>query len=376
MSQDKAEPEKQTPIYVTQPLLPPLEEFVPYLEQIWDSKWLTNNGPFHQQLEQALCDYLGVKHVSLFASGTMALITALQSLRITGEVITTPYSFVATAHSLLWNGIKPVFVDIDPITLNLDPDKIEAAITPQTTAIMPVHCYGHPCDVRRIEKIADNYGLKVIYDAAHAFAVEDSNGSVLNHGDLSVLSFHATKVFNTFEGGAIVCHDAKTKQRIDHLKNFGFADEVTVVAAGINGKMSEINAAFGLLQLKGIDSALQKRRDIDAQYRAALAGIKGIDCVSACGEQVANHAYFPILVQADYPLTRDQLFQKMRDNGIHVRRYFYPLISDFPMYRGMPSAAHANLPVAKRVAEQVICLPIYPELSKEQVALIVGLIAG
>jgi dTDP-4-amino-4,6-dideoxygalactose transaminase len=370
------EPKKSPPIYVTQPLLPPLEEFIPYLQQIWESKRLTNNGPFHQQLEQALCDYLGVKHVALFTSGTVALITALQTLRITGEVITTPYSFVATAHSLLWNGIKPVFVDVDPISLNLDPGRIEAAITPQTTAIMPVHCYGHPCDVDRIEKIADNYGLKVIYDAAHAFGVQLRNDSVLNHGDLSVLSFHATKVFNTFEGGAIVCHDAKTKQRIDHLKNFGFVDEVTVVAPGINGKMSEINAAFGLLQLKGIDAALLKRKTIDAQYRETLAGVKGIHCLSVTGEKVSNYAYFPILVQPDYPLSRDQLYQKLHDNGIYARRYFYPLISDFPMYRGMLSAAHANLPVARKVSEQVICLPIYPALSGEQVNSIVKLVAG
>src|SRR3990167_6599182 len=256
------------PIYVTQPSLPELEEFIPYLRQIWDSKWLTNSGPFHQQLEQALCDYLGVKHLALFTNGTIALVTALQALRITGEVITTPYSFVAKAHSLLWNGIKPVFVDVDPNTLNLDPARIEAAITPQTTAIMPVHCYGHPCDTQAIQKIADNYKLKVIYDAAHAFGVKDEGGSVLRHGDLSVLSFHATKVFNTFEGGAIICPDAKTKQRIDHLKNFGFVDEVTVVAPGINAKMSEVNAAFGLLQLKHIDKALARRREIDAIYRS------------------------------------------------------------------------------------------------------------
>jgi len=368
--------QKTPPIYVTQPLLPPLEEFIPYLQQIWDSKWLTNNGPFHQQLERALCDYLGVKHIALFTSGTVALITALQTLRITGEVITTPYSFVATAHSLLWNGIKPVFVDIDPITLNLDPGRIEAAITPQTTAIMPVHCYGHPCDVDHIEKIADNYGLKVIYDAAHAFGVQCQDGSVLNHGDLSVLSFHATKVFNTFEGGAIVCHDAKTKQRIDHLKNFGIVDEVTVVAPGINGKMSEINAAFGLLQLKRIDEALQKRKAIDSRYRDTLAGVKGIHCISVAGEKAANYAYFPILVQPDYPLSRDALYQELQDNGIYARRYFYPLISDFPMYRGMPSAAHANLPVARKVAEQVICLPIYPALDCETVNRIITLVAG
>ncbi|RIZ72151.1 MAG: DegT/DnrJ/EryC1/StrS family aminotransferase, partial [Methylococcales bacterium] len=312
------------PIYVTQPLLPDLADFIPYLEQIWASKRLTNSGPFHQQLEQSLCDYLGVKHLCLFANGTLALVTALQALRITGEVITTPYTFAATGHALLWNGIKPVFVDIDPVTLNLDPDKIEAAISPQTTAIMPVHCYGQPCDVIAIQKIADNYGLKVIYDAAHAFAVQYQGRSVLNHGDLSILSFHATKVFNTFEGGAIICHDAKTKQRIDHLKNFGFADEVTVVAPGINGKMSEINAAFGLLQLKGIDEALEKRKWVDTIYRQCLATIKGIVCPLGMGEKATNYAYFPILVQSDYPLTRDALYQKFRDNNVQVRRYFYP----------------------------------------------------
>lgn len=367
---------RKTPIYVTQPYMPPLEEFIPYLEKIWESKCLTNNGPFHQQLEQALCEHLGVKHLALFANGTLALITALQSLRINGEVITTPYSFVATAHSLLWNGIKPVFVDIDPVTLNLDPDKIEAAITPQTTAIMPVHCYGHPCDVERIQKIADNYNLKVIYDAAHAFGVQQQDGSILNHGDLSILSFHATKVFNTFEGGAIICHDAKTKQRIDHLKNFGFVDETTVVASGINGKMSEINAAFGLLQLKGINTALQQRKAIDARYRSALQGVKGVVCLPDKGESVSNYAYFPVLVQPDYPLSRDALYQKLKSKNIHTRRYFYPLISDFPMYRGMPSAAHANLPVARKVAEQVICLPIYPALDMAAVDEISALVAN
>lgn len=364
------------PIYVTQPLLPPLAEFLPYLEQIWKNKWLTNCGPFHLQLEQALCAYLGVKHIALFSNGTLALMTAMQALRITGEVITTPYSFVATSHSLLWNGIQPVFVDIDPITLNLDPAKIEAAITPRTSAIMPVHCYGHPCDVARIQKIADNYGLRVIYDAAHAFGVQTEDGSVLNHGDLSVLSFHATKVFNTFEGGAIICHDAKTKQRIDNLKNFGIVDEVTVVAPGINGKMSEINAAFGLLQLKGIDAALRQRQTVDARYRAGLAGVRGIHCLADSGEQVASYAYFPILVRPDYPLSRDALFQKLRDCGVYARRYFYPLISDFPMYRGLPSAAPSNLPAARKAASEVICLPIYPTLSGEQVDSILHIIAG
>ena len=362
------------PIYVTQPALPELTDFIPYLEQIWDNKILTNGGPFHQQLEQALCDYLGVQYISLFTNGTLALVVALQSLRITGEVITTPYSFVATSHSLLWNGIKPVFVDIDEGTLNLDSNKIEAAITPQTTAILPVHCYGLPCNVEQIQKIADNYNLKVIYDAAHAFGVQLQNASILNYGDLSVLSFHATKVFNTFEGGAIVCPDAKTKQRIDHLKNFGFVDEVTVVAPGINGKMSEINAAFGLLQLKGIDAALQKRQVIDVYYRQELANIKGIHCLKSAGEKLANYAYFPILVQPDYPLSRDALYQKLQDNGIYARRYFYPLISDFPMYRGLPSSAPANLAVATKAANEVICLPIYPDLSKEQINFILELI--
>ncbi|HTN65171.1 MAG TPA: DegT/DnrJ/EryC1/StrS family aminotransferase [Burkholderiaceae bacterium] len=362
------EPYENQKIYVTQPELPPLAEFIPYLEQIWDNKILTNGGPFHQRLEQALCEYLGVRHISLFTNGTIALITALQALRISGEVITTPYSFVATAHSLLWNGIKPVFVDIDPITLNVDPGKIEAAITPHTTAIMPVHCYGRPCDVERIQKIADIYGLKVIYDAAHAFGVRLPDGhSVLGYGDLSVLSFHATKVFNTFEGGAIVSPDAKTKQRIDHLKNFGIADEVTVVAPGINGKMSEINAAFGLLQLEGIDAALQARKAIDRAYREGLAGVTGIHCLGQADEQSTNYAYFPILVRPEYPLSRDALYHKLREEGIHARRYFYPLISDFPMYRGMQSAVPANLPVARAAADQVICLPIYPSLLAGQV---------
>ncbi len=368
--------EAEKKIYVTQASLPPLEEFIPYLEKIWASKWLTNAGPFHEQLEKALSEYLGVEYIALFTNGTIALITALQALRITGEVITTPYSFVATSHSLLWNGIKPVFVDIDPLTLNLDPDKIEAVITPHTTAIMPVHCYGHPCDVDRIQKIADTYGLKVIYDAAHAFGVQLYTGSLLNHGDLSVLSFHATKVFTTFEGGAIVCPDAKTKLRIDHLKNFGFVDEVTVVAPGINGKMSEFNAALGLLQLKGIDEALQKRKAIDARYRKGLAGVKGIHCLLDVGEKAANYAYFPILVRPEYPLNREELYQKLRDNGIYARRYFYPLISDFPMYRGLPSAAQSNLPVAKKASDQVICLPIYPALDAEDQAKIISIITG
>jgi dTDP-4-amino-4,6-dideoxygalactose transaminase len=362
------------PIYVTRPYLPPLEELLPYLEEIWANRQLTNGGPFHQQLEQGLCEYLGVEHISLFANGTLALVTALQAMRITGEVITTPYSFVATAHSLLWNGIKPVFVDIDSKTLNLDPAKIEAAITPQTTAILPVHVYGRPCDTVRIQAIADNYGLKVIYDAAHAFAVEDEGGSVLRHGDLSILSFHATKVFTTFEGGAIVSPDEKTKKRIDYLKNFGFADEVTVVASGINGKMNEFQASVGLVQLKHIDRALDERAGIAARYRERLPDIRGIHCLPIIGKGVANHSYFPLLVQHDYTISRDELYGRLKDHGIAARRYFYPLISDFPMYRGLPSAQRSNLPVAATAASQVLCLPIYPGLEMSTVDMVCDLI--
>src|SRR5690606_18206818 len=334
---------------------------------------LTNGGAMHQQLEQALCEYLGVEHLALFANGTLALVTALQALRITGEVITTPYSFVATAHSLLWNGVKPVFVDIDPVSLNLDPEKIEAAITPSTTAIMPVHCYGMPCDVAAIERIADAYNLRVIYDAAHAFGVRDEGGSILRHGDLSVLSFHATKVFNTFEGGAIICPDAKTYRRVGHLKNFGFVNETTVVAPGINGKMSEINAAFGLLQLQYIDQALARRKQIDRLYREKLAGLAGIRCLDGLIDN-SNHAYFPIFIETQFPMARDELYQRLREHDILARRYFYPLISDFSMYRGLPSADPANLPVARSMAEKVLCLPIFPDLGDSDVERICELI--
>jgi dTDP-4-amino-4,6-dideoxygalactose transaminase len=363
-------------IFVTQPQLPPLEEFLPLLQEIWDSKILTNGGPFHRQLEQALCEYLGIEHLALFANGTIALVTALKALRITGEVITTPYSFVATAHALLWNNITPVFVDIDSTTLNLDPTKIEAAITPKTTAILPVHCYGNPCDVDAIQTIADHYNLKVIYDAAHAFGVQCHCGSVLNHGDLSVLSFHATKVFNTFEGGAIVCPDAKTKQHIDHLKNFGFVNETTVVSTGINGKMNEMQAALGLLQLNHIDEALDRRAAVDSRYREAIDAVPGLACVPTSGQRVSNHAYFPLLVEHDYPLSRDSLYEKLKADGIHGRRYFYPLITDFPMYRGLASAPASRLPVAVRMAERVICLPIYPDLREPDQQRIINLLAA
>ncbi|MGX1308034.1 dTDP-4-amino-4,6-dideoxygalactose transaminase [Amorphus suaedae] len=364
------------PIYVTEPFLPPLEDFIPYLEDIWERKWLTNNGAFHQQLEAALCGYLGVEHVSLFTNGTIALVTALQAQGVSGEVITTPYSFVATAHSLVWNNLTPVFVDIDPETMNLDPAKIEAAITPRTTAILAVHCYGVPCDVVGIRQIADAHGLKVIYDAAHAFGVRFRGEGLMRHGDLSVLSFHATKVFNTFEGGAIVSPDAATKQHIDYLKNFGFADEVTVVEVGINGKMNEVQAAMGLLQLRYVDAAIARRREIHGRYCEGLRDIAGISTRPAPPETNYNYAYFPILVAPEYGHTRDALYQRLKEAGIFGRRYFYPLISTMPMYRDLPSAAPDNLPVATRVADEVICLPIYPTLANADQDRVIAAIRG
>jgi len=354
-------------IYVTQPALPPLEEMIPYLTEIWDSKILTNNGPFHQKLEAQLRQFLGVDHVTLFSNGTLALVTALQALRITGEVITTPYSFVATCHSLMWNGVKPVFADIDPVTLNIDPKRIEEAITPNTTAIMPVHCYGNPCDVQAIRRIADIYGLRVIYDSAHAFGVKYKGSSLLNHGDLSVLSMHATKVFNTFEGGAIVCHDEATRERLGYLKNFGFADEVTVTAPGINGKMSEFNAALGLLQLKYVEACIDKRNQIEARYRENLQHIPGLDTLKKPAEVEGNSAYFPVFVKPEFALDRDGLYEFLKSRDIYSRRYFFPLISSMPPYRGMRSARAENLPVASRVSQEVLCLPIYPDLGLDQV---------
>lgn len=362
-------------IPVTSPLLPPLEDFIPYLEKIWESSWLTNSGPFHQQLEIELANYLGVEHLSLFANGTLALVTALQALRITGEVITTPYSFVATAHSLLWNGLKPVFVDIDPLTNNIDPAKIEEAITSSTTAILPIHCYGIPSDVDRIQHIADTYGLRVIYDAAHAFGVRKNGDSILKQGDLSILSFHATKVFNTFEGGAIICPDAQVKKRIDYLKNFGYAGETTVMAPGINAKMNEVSAAFGLLQLKHVDAAIARRKQIFERYCDELGGIPGLSLLKLSAGIIWNYAYCPVFVEEKYfSVSRDELFAKLRDENIIVRRYFYPLITEFPMYRGLRSAKRKNLPVAVSVAAKVVCLPIFPGLSDEDISSIVKVI--
>ena len=362
-------------ITVTKPSLPPLDEFLPYLEKIWQSQNLTNNGEFHQQLEKELADYLGVKYISLFANGTLALLTALQAMRITGEVITTPYSFVATTHALHWNGIKPVFVDIEPEYCNLDAEKIEAAITPQTTAILPVHIYGNPCNVNKIQEIADNYGLKVIYDACHAFGVNINGNSVLNYGDLSILSFHATKVFTTFEGGAIICHDEATKRRIDFLKNFGFANETTVVGPGINAKMNEFQAALGLLQMKYIEDSIDKRRRIVENYRSELSGIDGIRFISDRENVKHNYPYFPIFIDEEkLGRTRDEVYKKLKENNIYARRYFYPLISQFPTYRGLKSAKAENLPVAEKITEQVLCLPLYSGLKQNFIQKITALI--
>lgn len=360
-------------ITVTSPLLPNLDEFNEILKDIWSRKWITNNGHYHRELEQALCDYLKVPYISLFTNGTLPLITALQALRITGEVITTPYSFVATTHSLWWNGIKPVFVDIDPKTGNLDPDKIESAITPKTTAIMPVHVYGKPCDVDRIQEIADKYGLKVIYDAAHAFGVEVNGKSILNAGDMSTLSFHATKVYNTVEGGALIMHDEQTKKRIDYLKNFGFAGETEVVAPGINSKMDEVRAAYGLLNLRQVDKAIDARHKVAVKYREALRDVQGITFFDDMQGVKHNYSYFPIFVDAEkYGMTRDELYFKMKDHNVLGRRYFYPLISTFSTYRGLESATRENLPNAYKMAEEVICLPMHHVLSDEDIERVIN----
>lgn len=363
-------------ITVTSPLLPSLEEFIPMLQDIWNRKWLTNNGHYHEELEKALADYLGVKYLSLFTNGTLPLITALQAMRVTGEVITTPYSFVATTHSIWWNGLKPVFVDVDETTGNIDPDKIEAAITPHTTAIMPVHVYGTPCNMKRIQEIADIYGLKIIYDAAHAFGVKVNGESVLKAGDMSTLSFHATKVYNTIEGGALICHDEATKKRIDYLKNFGFADETTVVAPGINSKMDEIRAAYGLLNLKQVDSAIANRKAIAEKYREALKDVAGIRFLNDIEGVRHNYAYFPIFVSEEYGVSRDDLYALLQKHNIYGRRYFYPLISTFSAYKGLDSANPANLPVAHKLASQVLCLPMFATLDDEGVNRVIEVVTS
>ena len=359
---------KQKVITVTSPLLPNLDDLNVYLKDIWSRKWLTNNGYYHQELEESLCAYLKVPYLSLFTNGTIPLICALQALRITGEVITTPFSFVATSHALWWNGIKPVFVDIDPKTCCMDPNKVEAAITPKTTAIMPVHVYGQPCDTIAIQQIADKYGLKVIYDAAHAFGVDVDGKSILEAGDMSTLSFHATKVYSTVEGGALICKDEKTKQRIDHLKNFGFSDEVTVIAPGINGKMDEIRAAYGLLNLKQVDKAIMERQHVVTRYRAALREVHGVSFMDDIPGVRHNYSYFPIFIdESKFGMSRDALYSKMKSENVMGRRYFYPLISDFSTYRGLESASPENLPVAHAMADSVICLPLYMGLTEDDI---------
>ncbi len=362
-------------ITVTSPLLPPLEEFQEYLKDIWDRKWITNNGHYHQELEKALAEYLGVNYVSVFTNGTLPLLTALQVLEVTGEVITTPYSFVATTHSIWWNGLKPVFVDVDPVTGNMDPDRIEAAITPKTTAIMPVHVYGNPCEIDRIKAIADKHGLKVIYDAAHAFGVKQDGLSILKAGDISTLSFHATKTYNTVEGGALVCHDEQMKKKVDYLRNFGFAGETSVVAPGINSKMDEVRSAYGLLNLKYVDGAIARRREITERYREALKNVNGIRYLDDIQGVDHNYSYFPIFIDSERSgISRDELYEKMKAAGILSRRYFYPLISNFEIYSSLPSAVPSNLPVANRLADQVLCLPMHHELTDEDIERIIGCI--
>lgn len=363
-------------ITVTSPLIPPLEEFIPYLQEIWDRKWITNNGHFHQELERALAEYLGVEYISLFTNGTLPLITALQALGIhQGEVITTPYSFVATSHAIWWNGLKPVFVDIEEETCGIDPDKIEAAITPDTVAIMPVHCYGKPCKMEQIDAIAKKHGLKVIYDAAHAFGVKVNGQSILNAGDMSTLSFHATKVYNTVEGGALICHSAEMKHHVDNLKNFGFRGELVVEAPGINSKMDEIRAAYGLLNLQQIDESIRQRQQVANAYRAALRDVKGIRFFDDMLGVQHNYSYFPIFVDAEqYGMKRDELYEKMKANNVLGRRYFYPLITAFDPYRDYPSASVINLPIANKIAEQVICLPMHHALSEDDVKRVIDCI--
>ena len=354
-------------INVTKPFLPPLSELLPYLNQIWDSKILSNNGPLHARLESSLSEFLGVPQVSLFCNATIALITAQQALGIKGQVITTPYSFVATSHALGWMGNEPVFADIDPDSLTLDPAAVEAAITEHTTAIMPLHCYGNTCDVDALQNIADRHNLKIIYDACHSFGVDDEIGSVLRHGDMSVVSLHATKVFNTFEGGMLISSNPEMKSKVDNLKNFGFVDETVVVDAGINGKMSEFSAAVGLLQLNYFEQILEARSIVDKQYRQRIDQIDGISYLEPVRQSRRNFAYFPIFVDSSFPITRDQLYMALREKNIYARRYFYPLISDFEMYKHIPSASAANLPVATITSSKVICLPLYPELKCEEV---------
>ena len=365
---------KKLRVNVTQPFLPDLVEFLPYLEEIWESKSLSNGGAMHQKLGLALEKYLGVQRVSLVSSGTMGLMLALRALEITGEVITTPYTFIATTNAIWWAGAKPCFVDIVPNTLNIDPSKIESAITSKTSAILAVHCYGNPCDVEVIDSIAQKYKLKVIYDAAHFFSPGNSGESVLKHGDLSVLSFHATKVFSTFEGGAIISKDVNLYEKIERLKNFGFGDGAKMMDIGINGKLNEFQSALGLLQLKYVDQSLRALEKIDSIYRQSLELIPGISCLGKSKRLSPYSSYFPIFINSDYPLSRDELYEYLKAAGINTRPYFYPLTSSHPTYTSLPSAASINLPVAHHASKSVLCLPMYPDLQNEAQLAIIELI--
>ncbi|MEM1404163.1 MAG: DegT/DnrJ/EryC1/StrS family aminotransferase [Pseudomonadota bacterium] len=361
-------------IYVTQPTMPPLEEFLPYLERIWSTKQLTNNGPLHQELELSLRGHLGVDDIVLYSNGTIALLAALRALRLEGEVLTTPFSFIATSHALRWSGLQPVFVDVEEAGFNLDPNALEAAITPKTSAILAVHCYGYPCDSAAIQNVADRHGLKVVYDAAHAFGVEDEGGSILRHGDLSTLSFHATKVFTTLEGGAVVCREPEMRQTLCDLKNFGIADQVRVVDTGINGKLNEMGAAFGLLQLKYLNQAIERRKEVDTLYRQLLSDIPGVTVPPLPAVRLHNYSYFPVLITREFSMSRDGLYEFMKANGVHPRRYFYPLITNQVMYQNENGAAPSKLPRATRLAEQILCLPIYPDLEARDIEAIVAVV--
>jgi dTDP-4-amino-4,6-dideoxygalactose transaminase len=362
------------PIYVTRPSLPPLAELVPMLEKIWETRVLSNQGPFHQRFETALGEFLDVDHVSLVANGMLALETAIEAAELSGEVVTTPYSFVATIHAVQRANLQPVFVDIRPGDLNIDVGMVEAALTERTSAIVAVHCYGNPCDVDALQALATCHGLKLIYDAAHAFGVRLNGQCLLRHGDFSTLSFHATKVFNTFEGGAVIASTDSAKASIDSLRNFGIASETSIPNVGGNAKMSEFNAALGLLQLQRFEAARAARKHIDAAYREALQGLSGIELLQIPQGVEPNFSYFPILVGEDYPLSRDGLYEALKAQGIFARRYFHPLLSGLAMYRDVPSADPAKLLVATRAAAQILCLPIYEGLDEADQARVTSFI--
>ena len=367
----------EEPVYVTRPTLPKLEDYQRKLERIWETRWLTNDGECHTQLREALCEYLGVEHLNLCCNGTLALLLALQAARINGgEVITTPFTFPATPHALYWNRVEPVFCDIDETTFNLDPDRIESLIGPDTRAILPVHVFGTPCDVEAIQSIADRHGLTVIYDAAHMMGVTLNGRSVLEWGDFSILSFHATKLFSTAEGGAVISHSPPDCERIDFMKNFGIADEETVIGPGINGKMNELQAAFGLLQLEGVETEIASRKTLTQLYRQKLGAVPGIRVQQDLPGVRHNYGYFPVIVDPQtYGMTRDDLWASLREFNVVTRKYFHPLCSHYPSYASRPSSRPENLPVAERIAASVLCLPLYGTLSESSVETISTIIA-